>query len=728
MEQEQEEEEGSLESLLKWAAEIGISDSPSSNRPLSSSSSSSSSCLGQSLSVSQFPDSGGRGLAAVRDLRKGELILRVPKSALITTQILLKDHPPLSLSINKHSSLSSTQILTVCLLYKMGKEKMQFHDCEKAEHRETERDMEEEEEEDGSLESLLKWAAEIGISDSPSSNRPLSSSSSSSCLGQSLSVSQFPDSGGRGLAAIRDLRKGKLILRVPKSALITTQILLKDQPLSLSINKHPSLSSTQILTVCFYPAVTIRYHVLVNLRHKLSKFVFQDYKFVLSLNIVNDAIWAAEKATVKAEFDWKEAISLMKELKLNHRLLTFRAWLWASASISSRTLHVPWDNAGCLCPVGDLFNYAAPGEEDFDSEDPFVSEDSSSRKNASSMQVNFSWNGDTTEQFDVEQIDPNLPRLTDGGYEDNVSAYCFYARRNYKKGEQVLLSYGTYTNLELLEHYGFLLDKNPNDKAFIPLEPEIYSSCSWPKDSLYIHPNGKPSFTLLSALRLWLTPPSQRRSVGHLVYSGSQLSAKNEIIVMGWIVKNCNVILNKFVTSIEEDKLLLRTIDKMQDFCTPTELERLLSAFEGEARVFAETKGLINGETGVNLLQSRQMRRYMDRWKLAVQWRLGYKKTLADCIAYCSKLIDPKWAIRVYLNILFVFSIKKEFKFFVEKKNFNLNIFFELKKINILNVSLKIINRKHDIYWLVFVFKKRYRCNNTKIYNLYYYLFIILVV
>ncbi|CAL5326656.1 unnamed protein product [Camellia sinensis] len=116
---EQEEEEGSLESLLKWAAEIGISDSPSSNRPLSSSSS----CLGQSISVSQFPDSGGRGLAAVRDLRKGELILRVPKSALITTQILLKDHPPLSLSINKHSSLSSTQILTVCLLYKMGKEK-----------------------------------------------------------------------------------------------------------------------------------------------------------------------------------------------------------------------------------------------------------------------------------------------------------------------------------------------------------------------------------------------------------------------------------------------------------------------------------------------------------------------------------------------------------------------------------------------------------------------------
>jgi len=38
----------------------------------------------------------------------------------------------------------------------------------------------------------------------------------------------------------------------------------------------------------------------------------------------------------------------------------------------------------------------------------------------------------------------------------------------------VLLCYGTYTNLELLEHYGFLLNENSNDKVFIPLEPEIF--------------------------------------------------------------------------------------------------------------------------------------------------------------------------------------------------------------------------------------------------------------
>lgn len=101
--------------------------------------------------------------------------------------------------------------------------------------------------------------------------------------------------------------------------------------------------------------------------------------------------------------------------------------------ISSRTLHIPWDDAGCLCPVGDLFNYAAPGEDALDSEDSFVTDDRSSWRNASSSL----WNGETTEQYDVEQLDVNLLRLTDGGYEKDVSAYCFYARKNYQKGEQV---------------------------------------------------------------------------------------------------------------------------------------------------------------------------------------------------------------------------------------------------------------------------------------------------
>lgn len=98
--------------------------------------------------------------------------------------------------------------------------------------------------------------------------------------------------------------------------------------------------------------------------------------------------------------------------------------------ISSRTLHTPWDDAGCLCPVGDFFNYAAPEEESFCSEDEMHMGGVSS--NCSSLRAEIS-----TEKSNDEQLDCNSQRLTDGGYEEDVAAYCFYARRNYKKGEQV---------------------------------------------------------------------------------------------------------------------------------------------------------------------------------------------------------------------------------------------------------------------------------------------------
>ncbi|KAH8511460.1 hypothetical protein H0E87_008870 [Populus deltoides] len=347
---------------------------------------------------------------------------------------------------------------------------------------------------------------------------------------------------------------------------------------------------------------------------------------------VDDAIWTAEKAVSKAKSEWKEANSLMDALKLKPQLLTFRAWIWASATISSRALHIPWDEAGCLCPVGDLFNYAAPGEESNDLENVVH------LMNASSLEDTSLSNGETTDDFIGDQPDIGLERLTDGGFDENMAAYCFYARKNYKKGTQVLLGYGTYTNLELLEHYGFLLNENPNDKVFIPLEPSMYSFISWPKVSMYIHQDGKPSFALLSALRLWATPPNQRRSTSHLVYSGSRLSVYNEISVLKWISKNCAMILSNLPTVIEEDSLLLSTINKIENFDKPTELRKLLSS--GEARAFLEASDLQKGKNGSELMFSDKTKRVIERWKLAVQWRISYKKTLIDCISCCTVTIN----------------------------------------------------------------------------------------
>lgn len=89
-------------------------------------------------------------MGAVRELRKGELVLKVPRNALLTTESMVAKDQNLRDSVNLHRSLSSTQvlfslfsdallrkshnlrifcdlqILSVCLLYEMSKGKCSF--------------------------------------------------------------------------------------------------------------------------------------------------------------------------------------------------------------------------------------------------------------------------------------------------------------------------------------------------------------------------------------------------------------------------------------------------------------------------------------------------------------------------------------------------------------------------------------------------------------------------
>ncbi|KAJ9540914.1 hypothetical protein OSB04_027420 [Centaurea solstitialis] len=469
------------------------------------------------------------------------------------------------------------------------------------------------------LENFMQWATALGVSDSPFINLHEEDGlhQASSCLGQSLSISYFPNAGGRGLCAVRDLQKGQLILRVPKSALMTSQtLILNDHRLSISLPKF-SLSSTQILTVAllnevakgkrswWYPYLT-QFPSNYDILSSFDQFEIQALQ-------LDDAIWAAEKALEKAKMEWKSATAIMKELMFKPHYMSFKAWIWASASISSRTMHIPWDAAGCFCPVGDLFNYAAPGEDQVLSGDLTAA--------------------DTGERLNGEQSDTESLRLTDGVFEEESDAYCFYARRSYRKGDQVLLSYGTYTNLELLEHYGFILDENPNDKAYIPLPSDLHSLCSWPGDSLYIQQNGKPSFALLSAMRLWATPAHLQKSVRHLAYSGSPVSTVSEIMVMEWLAEKCRLVL-KNLTCIEEDKLLLSVMDN--EFESAMELKRALLGLTGESYAFLKNNGLMKDEI-VDL--PRKAMRSLDKWKLAVRWRMKYKMMLCDCISYCTRVI-----------------------------------------------------------------------------------------
>ncbi|KAL5743593.1 hypothetical protein ACOSP7_026460 [Xanthoceras sorbifolium] len=73
----------------------------------------------------------------------------------------------------------------------------------------------------------------------------------------------------------------------------------------------------------------------------------------------------------------------------------------SSAQVSSRTMHIAWDDAGCLCPGGDLFNYAAPGEEANGFGDVLGWADDSSILSK----------GDTVDILNSEKCSANLQRL-----------------------------------------------------------------------------------------------------------------------------------------------------------------------------------------------------------------------------------------------------------------------------------------------------------------------------
>lgn len=105
-----------------------------------------------------------------------------------------------------------------------------------------------------------------------------------------------------------------------------------------------------------------------------------------------------------------------------------RQTLFLCLKISSRTLHVPWDSAGCLCPVGDLFNYDAPGDDLNTSEGPETAPRAFSTTNQECL-------NSAEEAGHVAETQSE--RLTDGGFDGDANAYCLYARRNYQLGEQV---------------------------------------------------------------------------------------------------------------------------------------------------------------------------------------------------------------------------------------------------------------------------------------------------
>jgi histone-lysine N-methyltransferase SETD3 len=174
------------------------------------------------------------------------------------------------------------------------------------------------------------------------------------------------------------------------------------------------------------------------------------------------AIRAARDAARDARDAHARAVRTLEALALPAAFRTPRAWLWARGATASRTVHVPFDPAGAMCPVGDLFNYAPPPAEDEGAPDVLGSPLDPSSDERGGFERGSSFD-------DYSNAASNGPRFAgDGAWDEASDAYVFRARAPYRAGEQISLCYGRHANLALLEHYGFLLPMyapNPNDEA-----------------------------------------------------------------------------------------------------------------------------------------------------------------------------------------------------------------------------------------------------------------------
>ena len=178
--------------------------------------------------------------------------------------------------------------------------------------------------------------------------------------------------------------------------------------------------------------------------------------------------------------------------------------------------------------------------------------------------------------------------------------YCIYARTDYQPGEEIFLCYGRYTNLELLEHYGFVLQGedhvNPHDTAILPVtvlsETVLAQLQSMGGIEPSIHANGNPSWQFLRALRLAALTPAQRKIKSSAIVLDQKADDESEIWVMKTLIKACQEALNGLPTTLKQDEQMLKA-----------------GGFE--------TAGL----------------------EVVVQWRVGYKKILSKTIEICSKVL-----------------------------------------------------------------------------------------
>lgn len=354
--------------------------------------------------------------------------------------------------------------------------------------------------------------------------------------------------------------------------------------------------------------------------------------------------------------------------------------MWARATCDSRTVHVPFDSAGALCPMGDLFNYAppaVPAEIEADSEPllPPLPREAPERSTGppsksqgtpadeppqppvdlEAAQLASSRSGESAVHADETAPRPSDDEMVpericssgaggEGSYVESAREYHFRAKTPARKGEQVLMCYGMYSNLELLEHYGFLLPGsgtealNPHDQVCMP-EGLLRRLGLWEEGAggdatgHYLQASGAPSWDLMCALRLAEEPVHVRSQRRFQARSGDRLSIQGDVGALRRLASICTQLLSGLPTNLLEDGVHLNQLRELR-----LKEEVLTRAEALEVKAGEAIPSEYCGTTLSTARATREAERLPPTPKhmeLAIEWRMSFKRILQRTAHRC---------------------------------------------------------------------------------------------
>ena len=321
-------------------------------------------------------------------------------------------------------------------------------------------------------------------------------------------VCTMDDGSYRGVKATRDIEKDAVLLSVPEPLLLSTRSAKRDADITRVIQQtRVEISDEQLLAIHLlrevsFGADSLWYPYIRTLPMTFETFLYLKDEDVEETLCFDHAIRDAWDAKSKLVDSYRSCSPVLKMLRVG-RYGGLNAFRWAVSCIRSRTMFMPGDTVGCLMPLGDMHNHTPklrPITLDLFQGQPGQQEQQEQQ-----------------EQHDEDRHESHV--AGEGYFDEENQRYVLVTRQRLSAGDQIFLTYGTLTNLQLLGRYGFTLDSNPYDTCMLPVAcfPEPIQKHLPSQEACFLHFDGTPSFELMRAVRLGVLQYAQRKKWAYLI-------------------------------------------------------------------------------------------------------------------------------------------------------------------------------------------------------------------